>query len=491
MSTALPTPLVSVIVPMYNSAATVAQTVASVLAQSIADWELIVVNDGSTDDGAAIVARATAGDARVRVITQANAGLAGARNTGLAAARGRFVNFLDADDWLEPTGLADLTAAALASRSPAAVGGVRVCDNDGRLLTTHRPTLTTIGLDELLDRAFFSPNAHVSDRAALGSLRFDESLRVVEDLDMWTRLAESGVQWTTTPAVVAGYRVRPGSLSKQGPIMLATTLRVRGEAFDRVINRVSQQPGAPSARTALAVRKLAALRAAALDITARTALLGADHTTPRDAAATAFQLLESHLPTLGGRWTVSPAAAGAAAASAWIWGAGARPATAGHTETDQRSQALAEFWHALHRAGMAAPGLATAAAEHQRRALLDTDAVAAELAARIAATGAAQAILIGAGRNGQALARELLSLGIAVAMRDDRPDAALPPHCTRQIMDAPLAPGAAVVLTPTDADALARRFAGVQGLLRWGDAAAELTTPAQLAPVGPSAPATR
>ena len=94
-------PTFSVVVPLYNKRATVLRTLDSVLAQTFADFELIIVDDGSTDGGAAMV-EAHYGDARLRVHRQANAGPAAARNQGLALSRGAYVTFLDADDTWRP-----------------------------------------------------------------------------------------------------------------------------------------------------------------------------------------------------------------------------------------------------------------------------------------------------------------------------------------------------------------------------------------------------
>jgi len=97
-------PRVSVILPTYNRADTILRAIASVRAQTLEDWELVVVDDGSTDDTRAELAGVR--DPRVRVIAQANQGVAGARNTGLAAARGALIGFVDSDDALEPHHLA-------------------------------------------------------------------------------------------------------------------------------------------------------------------------------------------------------------------------------------------------------------------------------------------------------------------------------------------------------------------------------------------------
>ena len=93
-------PLVSVVMPAYNAAPYIEEAIRSALSQSWSNLEVVVVNDGSKDD-TAILARAI-GDDRVRVIDRANGGVSNARNTGVDAAHGEFIAFLDADDALHP-----------------------------------------------------------------------------------------------------------------------------------------------------------------------------------------------------------------------------------------------------------------------------------------------------------------------------------------------------------------------------------------------------
>jgi len=92
---------VSIVIPLYNKAPYVKRALDSIGAQTFSDFEVIVVDDGSTDDGASVVAQYS--DPRVRLITQSNAGPGPARNAGIAEARGEFVAFLDADDEWLPT----------------------------------------------------------------------------------------------------------------------------------------------------------------------------------------------------------------------------------------------------------------------------------------------------------------------------------------------------------------------------------------------------
>src|ERR1051325_11534551 len=96
----------SVVVPLWNNRATVRETVASALAQHFADFELIVVDDGSTDGSVETLAGMD--DPRLRIVRQANAGPGPARNAGIAAARADWIAFLDADDLWLPDHLAEL-----------------------------------------------------------------------------------------------------------------------------------------------------------------------------------------------------------------------------------------------------------------------------------------------------------------------------------------------------------------------------------------------
>lgn len=100
-----PRPTFSVIVPLYNSAATIRETIASIREQEEENFELIVVDDGSTDDGLSIMLREASRDPRIKLVAQPNAGVSAARNNGASLARGRLLAFCDADDIWHPAKL--------------------------------------------------------------------------------------------------------------------------------------------------------------------------------------------------------------------------------------------------------------------------------------------------------------------------------------------------------------------------------------------------
>lgn len=188
-------PLVSVVIPAYNAAWCIRRAVDSVLAQDFRDFELIAVDDGSTDDTAAILAGY--GDA-VRVISKPNGGLSSARNAGISAARGVFVAFLDADDWWMSAKLARQVALMVAHPD------LLFCSTASAVQTPAGERLAdwSCGLGNVSTlESIFSVNAYVagSGSAVLAKREafsraggFDESLRSLEDIDMWMRLAALG-----------------------------------------------------------------------------------------------------------------------------------------------------------------------------------------------------------------------------------------------------------------------------------------------------------
>jgi teichuronic acid biosynthesis glycosyltransferase TuaG len=218
-------PVVSVVIPMYNSAATIAETLASVRASTVGEWEAVVVDDGSTDGGAAVVERAAREDARIRIVRRENGGLAAARNTGIEASRGEHLYFLDADDTVEPRGLEWLLAAA--RETGAAYGAYELLDDGGRRLGRQVPALASeVGLDELLAYNRMVPHSQVVSRRALGGRRFRSLGPGVEDYDLWLGLAIDGVRWRGVEREVCGYRLRHGSMSKKFEMMAEGYARV-------------------------------------------------------------------------------------------------------------------------------------------------------------------------------------------------------------------------------------------------------------------------
>jgi glycosyltransferase involved in cell wall biosynthesis len=182
-------PLVSVVIPTYNRAWCLAEAVDSVLAQDVRDFELIVVDDGSTDDTPRLLEGY--GEA-IRVLRRENLGVSASRNAGIAAARGGLIAFLDSDDlWL--TGKLRRQVEFFASHPEALIcqteerwvkNGRRV--NPGR---RHRKRGGMI-FEPSLDLCLVSPSAVMVRQAIFERVGlFDESLPACEDYDLWLRVS--------------------------------------------------------------------------------------------------------------------------------------------------------------------------------------------------------------------------------------------------------------------------------------------------------------
>lgn len=188
---------VSVIIPLYNKAGSILRAIDSVLVQTMPDFELLVVDDGSTDGSAELAACAS--DPRVRVISQRNAGVSAARNRGVAEARSDLVAFLDADDAWEPRFLEATLEAQ--SQYPLAVAWFSDFYEVG--LSRTVPTIGDWGPARVIHdypdwfirhrgNGLFSSSSLVRKDALEACGGFPEGVRNGEDTDTWFRLAWQG-----------------------------------------------------------------------------------------------------------------------------------------------------------------------------------------------------------------------------------------------------------------------------------------------------------
>ena len=141
-------PCISFILPIYNMERLLPRALRALRAQTLTDFEAILINDGSKDGSAALCAQAAAEDARFRFIDQPNGGVAAARNAGLDAARGEYIFFLDPDDWVEPDAAELLYNAARAADADCVEFGLFYdhCDETGQLLHTQTSRCTFPGV---------------------------------------------------------------------------------------------------------------------------------------------------------------------------------------------------------------------------------------------------------------------------------------------------------------------------------------------------------
>jgi hypothetical protein len=223
-------PRFSIVIPCYNGAAHLRAAIESCLAQTAADLEVIVVDDGSTDRSGAIASDAAAVDTRVRTIAQANAGVGAARNAGLAAAVGEFVNFLDADDLLDPEKL-ERQGAVLADDDRIGIvlcDGV-VIDEDGRptgraLVNPRRFEGPALLFDVLFSGGQFPPLVPLLRRSlanSAGGFTTDRALAGWADTAFWMKVALLCPAYHFLPDCLCRYRERRASMSSDGRAMEA------------------------------------------------------------------------------------------------------------------------------------------------------------------------------------------------------------------------------------------------------------------------------
>ncbi|WP_157216910.1 glycosyltransferase family 2 protein [Flavisphingomonas formosensis] len=243
-------PAISVIIPAYGLARYVAESLSSLQAQSFANWEAVVVDDGAPDDVKGALAPFSA-DPRVRLLQTDNGGVSVARNRGVAAARSGLIALLDGDDIYEPNYLERMVAALKADPGL----GFVCCDATyfgspirlGRLFSDYCAQETPITLDKVLRRRFNVFTAATIRRTAFEAVGgYDTLLRTAEDFDLWVRMLGAGWSAAYLPEPLVRYRRRAGSLSSDTLGMLRMTRIVYEKAAEAL-------PERPEAATATAM----------------------------------------------------------------------------------------------------------------------------------------------------------------------------------------------------------------------------------------------
>lgn len=220
----------TVVVPTFQMGSTLPATLASVLTQSVPPDQVIVVDDGSTDDTVERVRELP----QVCLIRQANRGTSAARNAGIAAVTSPYLAFVDADDVWHPRAAEVLLAAITTSRAAVVSGRGVPFQYTGAPAWPRldQGEVSLLDLRRLLHRSMLVNSATIYRTEVLRSVGgFDESLRACVDLDVALRILEAGHSIGLSPAVVAGIRQTPGSISRNPRGVLEAEIRV-------VVNRM-------------------------------------------------------------------------------------------------------------------------------------------------------------------------------------------------------------------------------------------------------------
>jgi glycosyltransferase involved in cell wall biosynthesis len=206
-------PRVSIVIPLHNQPTLILEAVASLSAQTVTDWEAILVDDGSTDGTLTVLQRLASQDGRILVSSQAQQGAAAARNTGAAKAQGDWLLFLDSDDWLAPNALESLLRTTGRDAELVHALGLRVCgDCRQDRSQVHLPNGDLF--HRLASTATFMVHACLLRSSIFHKLGgFDETLMGCEDWDLWQRVIRSGARCKGVDEIVAYYRHTESSLS--------------------------------------------------------------------------------------------------------------------------------------------------------------------------------------------------------------------------------------------------------------------------------------
>lgn len=225
-------PIISVVIPAYNAETTISETIASVQNQTFSDIEIIIINDGSTDQTLNIVQNFT--DPRIKVFSYENGGLPVARNRGIDRATGEFISFIDADDLWTPDKL-EKQLASLKANSKAAVAysWTQTIDRQGNLL--HRYNSIFLEGDvysELLVNNFIGNGSNILVRQeAISTVgKFDPKLKSCEDWDFYIRLAAK-YHFVVVPNWQILYRLSSTTMTSKIDIMEISGIAVIEKAY--------------------------------------------------------------------------------------------------------------------------------------------------------------------------------------------------------------------------------------------------------------------
>ena len=212
-------PKVSVIVPVYNSEYTLCRMVDSLLLQTLDGYEIILIDDGSTDSSGAICDQYAERQANVRVVHNKNEGVSAARQTGLDAARGEYVIHADSDDWVEPTMLEELYRKAKEEDADVVICDFYV-DQDGHQ-TYSKQQLTACEPESVLRDMFRQLHGSCCNklvrRDSLNKhhVRFPEGINHCEDLLTWVQLLQHpAVKISYLPHAYYHYSINKGSITR-------------------------------------------------------------------------------------------------------------------------------------------------------------------------------------------------------------------------------------------------------------------------------------
>lgn len=230
-------PLVSIIIPAYNAAKFIGETIDSVIAQTIPNWEMIIVIDGATDNTEAIVKNYFEQDSRIQYLTKSNSGVSDTRNRGINLARGKYIAFLDADDtWLIDNLEKKLHVLETQPEISWVYSNMNAINEQSQLLNdlpdkgTDKDILKSILLWET--EVVPGPCSNIIvERSKLGeTIRYDATLSTAADQDFCLQMASQGLKGVLIEEPLWNYRILGNSMSSNVKVMENDHIKVYKKA---------------------------------------------------------------------------------------------------------------------------------------------------------------------------------------------------------------------------------------------------------------------
>lgn len=232
-------PLVSIIIPVYNAEIYISDTISSVLAQTHQDWEMIIVDDGSTDNSLTKIKQYSQNDSRIKIILKTNSGVSDSRNAGILISKGDFIAFLDADDvWLDAN-LEKKIEYLKSNNAHVVYSDCEVIDENSnaknRLFETkEKPTLDDILLLE--GNYITAPSGTIFKKEVFNTIGlFDEKLSNNADQDIWIRLLTNNFEIALLNNKLWKYRVHSNNMSSNIQLLEKDSLYMFNKARENNI----------------------------------------------------------------------------------------------------------------------------------------------------------------------------------------------------------------------------------------------------------------
>lgn len=224
-------PLVSIIIPCYNTVRFVEETIRSALAQTYENIEVIVINDGSTDNSEEVILSVK--DARIHYVYQENKGLSAARNTGIKKAKGDFLTFLDADDLLLPnkTKIQIEYFSKHPSLDMVTCNFIRTNESGKHLYSITKPNKKIKLADFLKGNQIHVPSALIRKEMIAKTGFFDMTLKAAEDYDYWSRIALNKGEIFHLSQALCTYRLLDDAMTANAPRQTEMLLKVVKKNF--------------------------------------------------------------------------------------------------------------------------------------------------------------------------------------------------------------------------------------------------------------------